>query len=286
MPRYLPVVLVLITTTLSLAFVPFHSPPFLKTLNKAVSKRNLVAPINPFPSSTSTSLNGWGPDPIFLPSPVSTRTKLTDGVVGIKLEYTRGEEFTSPGQYVQVRSGVDDADDRTVGYYAITSPSPLPSSSLDLVVKVNDGNGYMTTDDVLEVSQVMGSGFDGTKISGCDCLVVVCTGTGMGPCYSYLTSEGDEERGKRKGGTKVYWGTRDSSWGDQWVSKLEGMGVSVIRVYSGGEGGRYVQDKVKEDGVMGEGKAVMVVGQKGMFEDVKEEAIKRGVEEGRIFSNF
>ena len=144
----------------------------------------------------------------------------------------------------------------------------------------------MTTDDVLEVSQVMGSGFDGTKISGCDCLVVVCTGTGMGPCYSYLISEASEERVKREGGTKVYWGTRDSSWGDSWVTKLENMGVSVIRVYSGGEGGRYVQDKVKEDKVMGEGKAVMVVGQKGMFEDVKEEAIKRGVEEGRIFSNF
>mmetsp|Transcript_4697 Transcript_4697/g.9435 ORF Transcript_4697/g.9435 Transcript_4697/m.9435 type:complete len:285 (+) Transcript_4697:89-943(+) len=263
----------------------FHvRPPFLtQSSNYFTTSPPLPYP-NPQLTQTSPKtkiiLHGWGPEPVWSPCDVLSLTNLNSNVKKITIDYgDRKSEFTNGGQYVQVKSKVD-KDGENVGYYALSCPPTQSSGSVDLIVRSTASNSHMFADGVLDVSQVMGGGFDGGRVEGCERIIVACTGTGIGPCYSYLVAGA----GGFQGDIVVYWGTRDESWGGDIVEELEGLGAKVNRVISGVEGGCYVQDVIEFGDV--ERTGVMVVGQKEMFQDVKEKAIKAGVEEGRIFSNF
>lgn len=171
----------------------------------------------------------------------------------------------------------------TVGYYAISTP--VGSSSMDFYVKLNDNNQYLSlsSDTVsVEVSQVLGGGFNSDIVDSVDELYVVCTGTGIAPCYSYLMSNKDRLKGKT---IKVFWGTKTDSFGSDIAASLESVGAVVERTYSGAKQ-PYVQDVFAGSILTPSSAGVMVVGQKEMFESVKSHCEDVGVGEGRVFSNF
>ncbi|CAM9493979.1 unnamed protein product, partial [Hapterophycus canaliculatus] len=85
-------------------------------------------------------------------------SQLADGQYSVTIDAGDiAKEYTSPGQYVQVRVGPD----AKANFFAIASP-PDPSGSLEFLIKENDSTKPLVAlkpGSKVEMSTVMGKGF-------------------------------------------------------------------------------------------------------------------------------
>ena len=121
------------------------------------------------PCRTSRLICGWGPDPVWTALEVGSIEDAADGLKAITIKPADGaaDEFTVPGQYVQIREpGAEKA-----GIFAIAS-SPKKAGDFEFLIKEqppsdwSPGTGWLTDSKAglpLEMSQVMGPGF---KVDG------------------------------------------------------------------------------------------------------------------------
>ncbi|GMH79745.1 hypothetical protein TrST_g5354 [Triparma strigata] len=207
------------------------------------------------------------------------------------------DEFTKAGQYVQVQTPNTDPSDPKVSYLAMSCPPD--SSSLNFMVKKSDSTSFLFEGgDVkeLKVSQPLGNGFGiGENVDGykfdfpVSHILLLCTGTGIAPIKSLLTSS-ELSLGKNGRTATMYWGLSNDKYCDKIIKELENDSLNVIPVFSNpmkNERQGYVQNALEEDGIkVPRNTAVFVVGQKGMAEAVKRICEEEGVYGERILSNF
>ena len=253
------------------------------------------------PTSRVSPLFGWGPDPIWSQSPVSKLSVVnTDpDLASLSITFDRAQEFTNGGQYVQVKPNADSDD--SLAYLAIrNSPAEAKETkSLTFLVKKSDSTEYLFQNSIpkpLTVSQPMGGGFpvkDALDPYKSDFpvsqVLLVCTGTGVSPILS-LISSGDLEIGGGRS-CKMYWGLSSrSEYSDGVLEEVRSAGVTAVPVYSNpvqNERVGYVQNALEEDGIsVPRNTLVVMVGQRGMADAVKEIAKGANVQEDRVVSNF
>jgi len=258
---------------------------------------------------------GWGPDPEWSPAAVtSTNSASSSGnfiTVAVDVPSSVVEEYKVPGQYVQVKQNIDDAEGKAL-FLAIAS-APVAEgeggSSIEFLVKKTDSNGWITDaadGTAVAVSQVLGGGFPiAEEIEGfkydfpCQNCLLFANGSGIAPIRaaieSGLLNVGKPGTGGRT--ARLYFGC--SSPADMpYISKFkewEASGVEVVPVISQPEDSQgewtgrtgYVQSCLEEDGVaIPRNTGALLCGVKGMAESVTDVLTKAGVFEGRVLTNF
>lgn len=254
---------------------------------------------------------GWGPEPIWSNGKVilSKIECRSESCVTVKVEVSSEtkEDYKIPGQYVQLRLN----EDTKPIFLAISSP---PSSSADenedsafeFLIKKTDTNDWITdasVDTPVEISQVLGNGFaikdniEGFKYDfPTQQILLFATGSGIAPIKAAIES-GQLNIGKLGNGgrsARLYYGVRSPN--DlcyiPFFRKWENSGIQVVLVLSDppnnweGRTG-YVQTALEEDGVpIPRNCGVLMCGQKGMTEAVKDVCMKAGIFEGRTLTNF
>eukprot|EP00752_Nemacystus_decipiens_P014796 g13172.t2 len=248
---------------------------------------------------------GWGDDVVFSKVKITETGKLAEGQYGLTIDAGDiAEGYTVPGQYVQIRTGPD----AKAGFFAIAS-APDKSGSLEFLIKENESTKPLVTSKAgatVEMSTVMGKGFPIVEnFSGykydfpIQNVVLSATGTGIAPFRAAIESgvlelPDEEDDGVFGRSCKLYWGCRDEEsmpWKDR-MEDWDKRGVEVVPVLSQpspswtGRTG-FVQEAIKEDGIrLPRNSGVLVCGHKEMGEEVKEIALKAGVLDGRVLSNF
>jgi NAD(P)H-flavin reductase len=203
---------------------------------------------------------------------------------------------TTPGQFVQVRVG-----DSKPAFLAIASPPATSSGgSLEFLIKYVEGStaGFLCNlrkGDTVELSQVLGNGFDIRQISPPEkysTVFLFATGSGISPIRSLL--ESGLEASKRSDVT-LYYGARNlqrMAYQERF-KEWESSGVKIVPVLSQpdddwtGERG-YVQEafaRAKQiRNPLASGAALC--GHKGMAEDVTSLLASVGVSKEKILKNF
>lgn len=303
------------------AFVP--SAPITKSA--AISQPSIITTNVDIASSTQyistpsrcpTQLfMGWGPEPEWAPATVKAADSCSSSgnfiSVSVDVPASVIEEYKVPGQYVQVKADIADAEGKVL-FLAIASPPAKEGeslSSIEFLVKKTDTNGWLTDAAAgtnFAISQVMGGGFpiaeecEGFKydfpLQNC---LLFANGSGIAPIRAAIES-GQLKIGKPGMGgrtARLYYGC--STVADMpYISKFqewEASGVEVVPVISrpeecqGSWTGRtgYVQTCLEEDGVaVPRNSGALLCGVKGMAESVKDILTKAGVFEGRVMTNF
>lgn len=211
--------------------------------------------------------------------------------------------YTSPGQYVKIKLG-----EGKPGFYAIASPPDL-RPVLQFLIKETDSNAYIAKSQSgtsLDLSAPQGKGFTITESFDkykyefpTTNVLLLATGSGIAPIaaaidYPHLGLRkiGPNSLFERK--ATLYIGARSedhlpfTSKFSQWEDK----GVKIVPVLSkpsnswtGNTG--YVQEVLKSQGVqVPRNTGALLVGQRGMVDNVKELLLDAGVFEGRICLNF
>lgn len=246
---------------------------------------------------------GWGPDPIWSSSKVTSNSPAcpSEVCVSIMVEVNpeTAAEYKVPGQYVQVRLN----EDTKPLFLAIASAPNPENASFEFLVKKTEGNEWATSlqaGDAIEVSQVLGNGFameenlDGFKYDfPTQNVLLFAAGSGIAPIKAAMES-GDLATDGKGRTARLYYGERtpdDLCFTSQY-KEWEKAGVQVVPVLSQppdsweGRSG-YVQNCLEEDGVpIPRNCGALLCGQKGMAESVTDILSKAGVFEGRILTNF
>ncbi|CAN0070997.1 unnamed protein product [Pylaiella littoralis] len=249
---------------------------------------------------------GWGDDVVFSQAKIVETSEVAKGQYALTIdagEIAKG--YTVPGQFVQIKVGPDGK----AGFFAIASPPDSSSGSLEFLVKENDTTKPLVglkAGGTVEMSAVMGKGFpikenfSGYKFDfPIQNVVLSATGTGIAPFRAAIESGAlelpdEEDDGVFGRSCKLYWGCRDEEtmpWKDR-LGDWDKRGVEVVVVLSqpspswtGRKG--FVQQAIKEDGIrVPRNSGVLVCGHKEMGDEVKEIALKAGVLDGRVLSNF
>ena len=318
--KFLAIFTVLVASTE--AFVP-STPITQKSIATTHQSFSVEGPASPsqnlFNSQKrcpSTLFMGWGPDPAWSAATVTTTgTASSSGnfvTLAVDVPSSLVEEYKVPGQYVQVKQNIDDAEGKVL-FLAIAS-APVPEgeeggNSIEFLVKKTDSNGWIT--DIADgtsfaVSQVMGGGFpiaaecDGFKydfpLQSC---LLFANGSGIAPIRAAIES-GQLKLGKPGSGgrtARLYFGCTTPA-DMPYISKFkewEANGVEVVPVISQPENSQgewsgrtgYVQSCLEEDGVgIPRNTGALLCGVKGMAESVKDLLAKAGVFEDRVMTNF
>lgn len=257
---------------------------------------------------------GWGPDPEWSPASITEIVGASASgnflTVSVDVPSSLVEQYKVPGQYVQVKQDINDAEGKAL-FLAIASPPVAEGaggSSIEFLIKKTDSNDWIT--DAAEgtsvaISQVMGGGFniaeecDGFKydfpLQNC---LLFANGSGIAPIRAAIES-GQMKIGKPGAGgrtARLYFGCTTPA-DMPYISKFkewESSGVEVVPVISQPENcegwtGRtgYVQSCLEEDGVaIPRNTGALLCGVKGMAASVKDLLTKAGVFEGRVMTNF
>ncbi|XP_010243758.1 PREDICTED: fruit protein pKIWI502 [Nelumbo nucifera] len=206
--------------------------------------------------------------------------------------------FTRPGQYLQLRL----PDVEKPSFLAIASPPSLsaskgefeflvkgvPGSTAELLCRLRGG-------DVVELSQVMGKGFDIDQLSPpeeCQTVIIFATGSGISPIRSVIESGFSANK---RSDVRLYYGARNlqrMAYQDRF-KEWESTGVKIVPVLSQpddkwrGERG-YVQNafaRAKQTyNPLSTG--VLLCGQKQMTEEVTSVLLAIGVSREKILKNF
>jgi NAD(P)H-flavin reductase len=201
--------------------------------------------------------------------------------------------YTTPGQYIQVRVGGDDAKP---GFFAIANaPGDDLAKAGRLALLIKEGGAAADAliaapvGATVSVSPVQGKGFPIDRIPPRDVHTVLLFGTGSGvaPLRAAILS-GALSPSKRRD-VRFYYGTRDpastayAGEADAWRA----AGVRVVPVYSDG-GDDYVQDVFAKEGGLAEGAktAALLCGQKEMCDAVKAVLADAGVPAENVLLNF
>ncbi|KAH7658559.1 Oxidoreductase FAD/NAD(P)-binding protein [Dioscorea alata] len=207
---------------------------------------------------------------------------------------------TSPGQYLQVRLPGSEKP----SFLAIASPPPSldssPTGEFEFLVKKIAGSVAellcgLRSGDVVELSAVMGKGFEIHRISPADAfqsVLIFATGSGISPIRSLIESGFNANE---RSDVRLYYGARNlqrMAYQDRF-EYWESTGVKIIPVLSRpedkwkGERG-YVQaafGRAKEL-VNPSSTGAVLCGHKQMAEDVTSVLVADGVSKEKILKNF
>jgi len=300
------------------AFVP-STPITQKSIDTTHQSFSVEGPSSPSQNlfysqkrCPSTLFMGWGPEPAWSPSTVTATSSASSSgnfiTVSVDVPSSLVEEYKVPGQYVQVKQNIDDAEGKPLFLAIASAPAPEGGeggSSIEFLVKKTEFNGWITDaadGTSVAISQVMGGGFpiaeecDGFKydfpLQSC---LLFANGSGIAPIRAAIES-GQLKIGKGRT-ARLYFGC--STPADMpYISKFkewEASGVEVVPVISQPENSQgewtgrtgYVQSCLEEDGVATpRNTGALLCGVKGMAESVKDLLAKAGVYEGRVMTNF
>jgi len=303
------------TSPSRVALIGEQQGTFVAQPSVAASKRDRQKYTNPFARTRHIICAGWGPDPIWETCTILSSTPASKQCVEIKVQVpgTQAQEYSVPGQYVQMRVAGDDTAKPI--FLAIASP-PLKESDkenvpesveFEFLIKRTDTNGWIfdaAAGSKVDVSQVLGKGFpvqdnfEGFKYDfPTQNVMLFACGTGIAPIRAAIESGQLKISQPGKGGrtARLYYGVRtpeDMSYANKFA-EWEAHGFEIVPVVSQPEGtgwtGRtgYVQTALEEDGVpIPRNSGALLCGQKGMVDSVKSLLTSAGTFEGRILTNF
>lgn len=262
---------------------------------------------------------GWGPEPVWSTATVTSNSPAcpSQSCVSLTIEVPSEvkEGYVIPGQYVQMKSSIDDEDAKPI-FLAIASPPSKPeddneesSTTMEFLIKKTDNNSWITSalaSSTVAISQVMGSGFpmeenlEGFKYDfPTQNVLLFANGSGIAPIRAAIESGQLNIAPAGKGGrtARLYYGVQtlaDMPYAEKF-GRWELDGVQVVPVLSRPEdckdewNGRtgYVQNALEEDGIsIPRNSGALLCGVQGMAESVKDLLLKAGVFEGRVLTNF
>mmetsp|Transcript_7747 Transcript_7747/g.26309 ORF Transcript_7747/g.26309 Transcript_7747/m.26309 type:complete len:290 (+) Transcript_7747:100-969(+) len=244
---------------------------------------------------------GWGADLAFHKGEVVSSAAPYEGSKLIKVQVPEevAKAHLIPGQFVQLKAETAEQP----GFFAIANaPAAVEGPTvLEFLVKeaessANDWLLALGEGATVEVSDVMGSGFRiqehlldaEPKLKE---VLLIATGTGVAPMRAVINSgvlQGVFEAGGK--GTLLVGARTEAAlpFGaefDDW--KAKGWEVKTA-LSKGAAGKKYVQDVLKEEVKLAapDASAALIVGQKGCWEECREELLARGVAETRVRNNF
>ena len=209
--------------------------------------------------------------------------------IGVEIGAAARAAYATPGQFLQIRT----REDGKAAFIAIASAPgecAFGEGAVELLVKAQSGAtaGEICALDVgaeVEVSPVMGKGFDLTAVRGRSKAVLFATGSGISPIRALLRS------GTLKtdaGATTLYYGTRDAE-ATAFLEESASWPCDVVRVYSE-DSGKHVQDVLREDIASGKIDAndtfAVLCGQKEMADEVIEMLTSAGLPREACVMNF
>lgn len=224
----------------------------------------------------------------------SKNAEMTNITIDVGEDIVKG--YTKPGQFVQVRLN----EEGKAAFLAIASAPGTSTSTLELLIKPVEG---ATAGDIcalaegasVEVSPVMGKGFDLSAVPDAKTILIFATGSGISPIKALIEASADN--GGLSGSAadvRLYFGAQTEATMaftdkfDAWKA----AGVTVVPVLSQAGGDKkYVQDIfIEEKGgpiVSAPAEtAVVLCGQKEMAEAVKAMCAEAGIPEENMLSNF
>ncbi|KAF9592521.1 hypothetical protein IFM89_015215 [Coptis chinensis] len=239
---------------------------------------------------------------IWTQSPITTIQQAADSLFHIKINVSDSPDListhTRPGQYLQFR--LPDTDKPS--FLAIASP-PLITSSIgvfEFLVKSVPGSTaqlvcQLKEGDFVELSHVMGKGFDIDKIQPAEhfpTVLIFATGSGVSPIRSLIESGFGADK---RSDVRLYYGARNlqrMAYQDKF-NDWESTGVKIVPVLSQpddrwkGEQG-YVQHAfarvLQRFNPLSTG--AVLCGQRQMTEEVTSLLLANGVSEEKILKNF
>ncbi|XP_044489247.1 fruit protein pKIWI502 [Mangifera indica] len=271
-------------------------PPFphhLKSLHLKLRRRNFATVAA---AAVRQDTTVWTPVPLSEVSPAAE--SLFHISIDVSSAPDLAEGHTSAGQYLQLRL----ADIAKPTFLAIASPPSFASASgaFEFLVKNIAGSTAealcgLKKGDVVEISQVMGKGFDIDRIQPPDAyptVVIFATGSGISPIRSLI--EVGFSANERPD-VRLYYGARNlkrMAYQDRF-KEWEASGVKIVPVLSqpdgnwSGEAG-YVQAAFARAKQIfsPEGTGAILCGQKQMAEEVTSILVGEGVSTERILKNF
>jgi len=200
--------------------------------------------------------------------------------------------YTTPGQYVQMRT----AEDGKAAFIAVANAPGEGGSTLEFLIKPVEGTAgdiaTLPAGATLDMSAVMGKGFDLSKADKASDILIFATGSGISPIRALL--EADAEHGGleaiKRDSVRLYYGAQDKAkmaFTDRFKA-WEASGVTVVPVFSQGADGKYVQAQFTDEGLQPPAEKTFVVlcGQKGMSEGVEEAMTAVGISKEQFLTNF
>ena len=208
----------------------------------------------------------------------------------------RAAGYTTPGQYVQVRTGGPDAKP---GFFAVASPPAgkdgAQKSTLEFLIRSGvgaaaDALAASAPGTTVDASPVQGRGFPVDRIppAAVDTVLLFATGSGIAPVAALIES-GALQASKRRD-VRLYYGTANkesTAFADRAAAWADAFGVRTINVFSD-EGEDYVQDAFSKGGGLADGSraAAILCGQREMCDAVKGLLAEAGVPEENVLLNF
>ncbi|KAK0574800.1 hypothetical protein LWI29_029290 [Acer saccharum] len=239
---------------------------------------------------------------VWTPAPLSQISPAAESLFHISIDVSDAPDLaashTRPGQYIQLRI----ADLAKPTFLAIASPPAFASASgaFEFLVKSVAGSTAevlcgLNKGDVVEISQVMGGGFDVDRIQPPDAyptVVIFATGSGISPIRSLIESGFSANQ---RSDVRLYYGARNlkrMAYQDRF-KEWESSGVKIVPVLSqpdsswSGETG-YVQAAFARAKQIYRplGTGVVLCGQKQMTEEVTSILVAEGVSTEMILKNF
>ncbi|OMO96360.1 Phenol hydroxylase reductase [Corchorus olitorius] len=239
---------------------------------------------------------------VWTPTPISLIEPAAESLFHISIDVSDSPDlaasYTLPGQYLQLK--VPDVDKPS--FLAIASPPSLATTSgaFEFLVKSVAGSTAellcgLKKGDVVELSSVMGNGFNIDKIdppADYPTVLIFATGSGISPIRSLIESGFGAEK---RSDVRLYYGARNlqrMAYQERFKD-WESSGVKVVPVLSqpdenwSGETG-YVQAAFAKAKKIGspKGTGAVLCGQKQMAEEVTSLLVGDGVSSEKILKNF
>ena len=262
------------------------------------------------PRTPTVLFMGWGPDPIWSTATVTSNTKACLSGASVTLQVRvppeTAAEYTTPGQYVQIRPIHTNTNDDTIKplFLAIASPPNPENAVMEFLVKKTNGNEWLTSIEAntdIELSQILGNGFamhenlEGFKYDfPTQNVLLFAAGSGIAPIKAAMESGALDVKKDGARTARLYYGERtanDLCFMDKFA-EWEASGFEVVPVLSQPDDawqGRtgYVQTALEEDGIaIPRNSGALLCGMKGMTEAIKDLLLKAGVFDGRVLFNF
>ncbi|XP_058182457.1 fruit protein pKIWI502 [Rhododendron vialii] len=241
---------------------------------------------------------------VWTPAPLSSVRSAADYLFHVTIDVSDTPDVaashTHAGQYLQLR--LPDAENSKPSFLAVASPPSFAAArgEFEFLVKSVAGSTAellcgLQRGDVVEVTQVMGRGFDVERISPPEeysTVLIFATGSGISPIRSLIESGFNTNK---RPDVRLYYGARNlqrMAYQDRF-KEWESLGVKIVPVLSQpddnwtGERG-YVQaafaraKKILSPQATG----AVLCGQKQMSEEVVSLLVAEGVSSEKILKNF
>ncbi|KAG5531553.1 hypothetical protein RHGRI_026231 [Rhododendron griersonianum] len=241
---------------------------------------------------------------VWTPAPLSSVRPAADYLFHVTIDVSDTPDVaashTHAGQYLQLR--LPDAENAKPSFLAVASPPSFSAArgEFEFLVKSVAGSTAellcgLRRGDVVEVTQVMGRGFDVERISPPEeysTVLIFATGSGISPIRSLIESGFSANK---RPDVRLYYGARNlqrMAYQDRF-KEWESSGVKIVPVLSQpddnwtGERG-YVQAafaRAKEI-LSPQATGAVLCGQKQMSEEVVSLLVAEGVSSEKILKNF